>query len=94
MELTFNERGSDIRLDNKAPIEEVWKKGASIDVFFSPDGSNNTGLSFNPNMTSNDINIYYNGTYKIRLSRSFSYHSLKDFATYAIVLAQAYALLL
>ena len=73
--------------------DKVIGAGTMKDVYFSPDGSNDTSLSFNPNSTSNDINIYYNGTYKIRLSRSFSYNSLKDFGSYTIFLAQAYALL-
>ena len=92
MELNFGEKGSEIKVNNT--IEDIWNnKGSSLDVYFSPDGSNDTSLSFNPNSTSNDINIYYNGTYKIRLSRSFSYDSLKDFGSYTIFLAQAYALL-
>ena len=91
MELTFNENGNKVEVNNT--LQDIWNNGGAVDVYYSPDGSNDTSFTYNPNMTSNDINIYYNGTYKIRLSRSFSYNSLKDYGRYTIMLAQAYLLL-
>ena len=65
MELTYTEAMSEVN----NTVQDIWNNG-SLDVYYSPEGGNDTSFKFSPNSTSNDINIYYNGTYKIRLSRS------------------------